>query len=205
MAKTVSSVIYDPVAYENATHQYIVNNARKTFAKNNPRYEEIADFLYAENYKTKPFELWASFYDALFNKYGKLTEKQVACVLKAIDKRTAQKAEWVEKKAAADAKSEFVGEVGDKIQIRLTVQAVIEIAVPAFSYYDSGVSWINILKDSAENIYVYRGKTFVGNKGETVVLKASIKEHSVYNGVKQNVIQRPKLVSTINKEEKEAA
>jgi hypothetical protein len=35
----------------------------------------------------------------------------------------------------------------------------------------------------------------IGGKGDTVTLKASIKEHTVYNGIRQTVIQRPKVVA----------
>ena len=32
-------------------------------------------------------------------------------------------------------------------------------------------------------------------KGDTTTIKASVKEHTVYNGIKQTVIQRPKVVA----------
>jgi len=198
------SVIYNQAAYDNAVKNYILANARKSFRVNVPRAGEIEAFLMDEVNKVNRFELWAKFYEALFIRYGKLTDKQVACVLNAIDKREAKKVEWAAKVAAENAKSGYVGKVGEKIKLTLKLVNIVEISVHRFSYYDSGVSYINIFKDDVGNVFIYRGKSNVGDKGDVVVLTASIKEQSEYKGCKQNVIQRPKVVEVFN-EEKEVA
>ena len=41
-------------------------------------------------------------------------------------------------------------------------------------------------------MFVYKGK-HLASKGDQVTLKATVKDHSVYKGTKQTVINRPKI------------
>jgi hypothetical protein len=44
-------------------------------------------------------------------------------------------------------------------------------------------------------VVIYKGKSFdFPTKGNTATVTATVKEHGVRDGVKQTVIQRPKLV-----------
>ena len=47
--------------------------------------------------------------------------------------------------------------------------------------------------DADGNVVVYKGSTTVGEKGETVTLKATIKDHGEREGVNQTIIARPKV------------
>jgi len=189
--------IENPVAYGNAISRNIIANAKKTFARNNPDVEAIDEFLNGgrvfgdygsiESYKDGFVGSVASAYDT----YGKLTEKQVAAVRKCIIQRDARKAEWADKQAAIDAAREYVGIIGDKIVLTLVLKKVINIDT------NFGPIGIFIFEDANKNVIIYKGGCdAVWNlaEGETVTLKATVKEHGTRNGVKQTLIQRPKAV-----------
>lgn len=196
MARNFSPVIENPVAYHNAVKNYIIANAQKTWRANTERASEIESALtagmvhsnhgafmgYSDDFMGKMAE---SFY-----KWGKLSPKQCEAILKGIDARAARKAEWADKKAAIDATRQHVGTVGEKITMTIKV---VHVVILEGSY---GTTYINICEDENNNTIIYKGnaKGFP-EKGETATVIATIKEHGVREGVKQTVIQRPKLVA----------
>lgn len=193
MAYTLAN-IENPVAYENAIKRNIIANARKTWLANTPRALEILDAVEAGREYNKGTVIYkegfmGSMASAL-DSYGKLTPKQSEAVLKGIDARAARKAEWADKKAAIDATRAFVGTVGEKITITLKVVHIVELDG------SFGTIYINICEDADNNTIIYKGnaKGFP-NKDETATITATVKEHGVRNGVKQTVIQRPKLAT----------
>jgi uncharacterized protein YfbU (UPF0304 family) len=193
MAYTLAN-IENPVAYENAIKRNIIANARKTWLANTPRALEILDAVEAGREYNKGTVIYkegfmGSMASAL-DSYGKLTPKQSEAVLKGIDARAARKAEWDDKKAAIDATRAFVGTVGEKITLTLKVVHIVELDG------SFGTIYINICEDADNNTIIYKGnaKGFP-EKGETATITATVKEHGVRNGVKQTVIQRPKLAT----------
>lgn len=196
MARNFSPIIENPVAYENAVKRYILANAQKTWRANTERAGEIESALiegisYTDRGVFKGYN--DSFIGSMaqaFYTYGKLSPKQSEAILKGIDARAARKAEWADKKAAIDATRDFVGTVGEKITLTLKVVHIVEL--------DSsfGTVYINICEDADNNTIIYKGnaKGFP-EKGETATITATVKEHGVRNGVKQTVIQRPKLAT----------
>lgn len=197
MARNFSPVIENPVAYHNAVKRNIIANANKTWYANTERASEIDEALnagrisngyggiagYVEGFMGSMAEA--------YDKYGKLSPKQCEAILKGIDARAARRAEWADKKAAIDAKREHVGTVGEKITLTLKVVHIVELDT-AF-----GVNFIFICEDENQNTVIYKGKSSaMPGKGETVTVVATIKEHGVRDGVKQTIIQRPKLVTT---------
>jgi len=92
-------------------------------------------------------------------------------------------------KRAKNAASAFVGNVGDKLTLTVTVERI--IVLPDYGF---GVNYINILRDQAGNVLVYKGLTDLGQRGETVNLKATVKAHDMRDGVCQTTIQRPKVL-----------
>lgn len=90
-------------------------------------------------------------------------------------------------KRVANASSEFVGAVGDKVTLNLTIERVISMDTPY------GISYMTIARTEG-NVIVYRGSARLGRQGEQVTIKATIKEHTFWQGVKQTIILRPKKV-----------
>lgn len=93
-------------------------------------------------------------------------------------------------KRAKNATSAFVGTVGDKIELTLTIERVI----PVNSQF--GTTYINLCRDQNGNAVTYKGNSDIGAAGEVSNVRVTIKEHTIYNGVNQTVIQRPKLLQT---------
>ena len=186
--------IHNEQAYENGTKRAIIANAMKTWVKNTPRAEEIVDAVSAgREYYGTGVTYTDDFVGSLarsLDNFGKLSEGQCAAILKGIDARAAKKAEWAAERAAAGAASEYLGTVGEKIVMVLTCVHVVTLE----GTY--GLTFINICKDSFGNTVIYKGNAQgFPLKGETATVKASIKAHDLRDGVKQTLIQRPKIVA----------
>lgn len=87
----------------------------------------------------------------------------------------------------ANAESDHVGSVGDRIEF----QATMKFCMGFDGFY--GTTYINTMVDSDGNIFVYKGGKPLGKRGDVISLKATIKEHGDYKGAKQTVINRPKV------------
>jgi hypothetical protein len=136
---------------------------------------EHAEFL--RKLKSLDGEFWVAFQKDFLRRLLAPTARQIGLVEGEIAKR------------AANAASAFVGNVGDKITTKVTVERI--IVLPDYGF---GVNYINLLRDEAGNVLVYKGLTDIGQKGETVNLKATVKAHDMRDGVCQTTIQRPKVL-----------
>ena len=110
--------------------------------------------------------------------WGKLTDRQVEAVESCFT--------VIDRQEFARANSQFIGEVGDKVTMTITVERII---VLKSEFY--GDNYITIAHDESGNVITYKGRSDIGGKGDIVIIKATVKEHTVYNGVKQTVVQRP--------------
>jgi hypothetical protein len=189
------TVIENEDAYKKATHARILANANKTFCKTYEDYADIEGFLssgrvYDDEGNFKCYkEGFVGSLASAYATYGKLSEKQVLAVRKCITDRNARKIEWASKQALIDATRQHIGTVGEKVTIIITCVHVVAID----STY--GTNYINICEDADKNIIIYKGYAIgFPCKGETATIKATIKDHGVRNGVKQTLIQRPKVV-----------
>ena len=192
--------IEHPEAYASAVKRNILHNARKTWLANTPRAFEILEAAdegreYNGNFSVTYKSNFVGSMAYALDTFGKLSPKQSEAVLKGIDARVARKAEWANKQAALDADRAYVGEVGAKVTLNLTCVHVV-------SFESSfGTVWINICEDGDKNTIIYKGNAQgFPQKGETATNIASVKEHGVRNGVKQTVIQRPKVVKQLEEE-----
>lgn len=186
--------IHNEQAYENGTKRAIIANAMKTWVKNTPRAEEIVDAVSAgRDFYGSSMTYTDNFVGSLarsLDNFGKLSEGQCAAILKGIDARAAKKAEWAAEREAAGAASQFLGTVGEKITMVLTCVHVVSME----SNY--GLLFLNICKDDAGNTVIYKGNAQgFPLKGETATVKATVKMHDLFAGVKQTLIQRPKVVT----------
>ena len=200
---TVANIIDNPVAYEKAKHARIIANANTTFRRTFPDHEQIEAFI-SQGRKHDDMGNFKAYADGFigslasaFDNYGKLSEKQVLAVRKCIEARNARRAEWADKKALLDATRQHIGTVGEKIEISLTLKKRIQIQGAKFSYYDSGITDLCIFEDSASNIVIYKGNSddiYRLNEGDTATIRATVKDHGARNGVKQTIINRPKVI-----------
>jgi hypothetical protein len=56
------------------------------------------------------------------------------------------------------------------------------------------ICYVNAMRDMNGNVVVYVGKK-LGDAGEKLVMKATIKSHEEYKGVKQTKVSRPFIES----------
>ena len=120
-------------------------------------------------------------FTATLAQWGALTPRQ----LEAVESCFAV----IDRTEAARANSQHIGAVGDKVTLTITVERIV---VLKSEFY--GDNYITIARDEQGNTITYKGRVDIGSKGDTNTIKASVKEHTVYNGIKQTVIQRPKLL-----------
>ena len=90
-----------------------------------------------------------------------------------------------------DVISNFVGIVKERIKgIELILEKVIFLGSGTY-----GPTYLHIMKDIQGNAFSWiTGNKIEADEGSVVKLDASIKEHKVYNGAKQTVLTRAKLV-----------
>lgn len=111
------------------------------------------------------------------------------------EKGVAQRAKrlaWKKDKILTKNKSEFVGQVKDRgtFDLTLTFRKGFET--------DFGVSFLNTLKDAQGNVFTYWGNSLNDvEENSTITVKATIKDHREYDGTKQTVINRPKIIEGV--------
>lgn len=113
--------------------------------------------------------------------YG-LSGAQFALLERVLSQRTDRK--------AADAGSRHVGTVGERRDWTLTLQGRFEYSG------EYGTTYGHIYKDADGNVVLYKGSTRLpGERGDTVTLKATVKDHAVREGVQQTMLSRPKVAN----------
>ena len=135
-----------------------------------------ANTSFIDTLATLDGDFWDGFRASFLQRATAPTERQIALVEGEVAKR------------AKNAASAFVGNVGDKLILTVTIDRI--ICLPDYGF---GVNYINLLRDEAGNVLVYKGLSDLGQQGNVVTLKATVKEHTIRDGIKQTVIQRPKL------------
>ena len=120
---------------------------------------------------------------------------------------------------AEKAKSNFVGSVGDKVTLDVTLAFEATYEVSSFSGYGVTEMTVYGFKDEAGNVFIWKTGSVLcvekevkgrlvfdyAHKGDRVRIKATIKDHSEYKGTKQTVLTRVKLVEFIDKAQEETA
>ena len=118
---------------------------------------------------------------------GRLSDAQVAAARKVLDRfaeRTRQR-----------ASSQFVGEIGQRLELTLTVEHVIQLPSYAYGWAPSS---IHLCRDEHGNRVVYTGSGSFAGKGATVRVKATVSGHEVYKDEQQTQLQRPKVLEVIS-------
>lgn len=96
------------------------------------------------------------------------------------------------------AMSAHLGELGERLIFNCKITRVSTYEGTSFSYYDSGMRVIIELTDNDGNVITYFGsQNNIGDEGQIVTVKGTIKQHTDYKGLKQTVIQRPKLIEQL--------
>lgn len=96
--------------------------------------------------------------------------------------------------AAEKARSHYVGEIGDKIEITATVKRSFTYEKRGFYDWQTIISHIHEFVDSDGNVFVWFSSACIdAESGDTVKVRGTIKKHLEYDGMKQNVLTRCKV------------
>ena len=95
---------------------------------------------------------------------------------------------YIESLMYEPSSSEFIGEIGDRIELTLTVTKAITLE----SYY--GTSIMHIMEDDTKNVFVWTTKAKNFPEGKVVTLRGTIKDHKEYKGIKQTILTRCKEI-----------
>lgn len=121
------------------------------------------------------------------DEWGSLSEKQTAVVANALARAEQRLANFAAKKDLDRASSQHVGQVGERREFALKVEAV-------FSFENRfGITFVNVCRDTDNNVVVYKGSN-CWERGDELRVKATIKDHDVRDGVAQTLISRPTVI-----------
>ena len=90
-----------------------------------------------------------------------------------------------EERRKQESKSNFVGDVGDRIIVN-----IVSAEVVTSWDTDFGTTYINKLIDDNENIYIWKSSKNVVTAEINCNVKMTVKAHNEYNGTKQTEVQR---------------
>ena len=100
---------------------------------------------------------------------------------------------YLEKKALEEqrntdkAKSQYIGNVGDRIRITVANAETVTSWETMW-----GTTWLEKIKDESGNVYIWKTSACTDIKpGKT--LTGTVKDHSEFNGEKQTVLTRCKV------------
>lgn len=86
-----------------------------------------------------------------------------------------------------DTPSEYVGEIGDKVEFPMIVKQAIQLN----GYY--GPSTMHIFEDEDENVFVWVTTTKTLPENTWYIVKGTVKDHRTYKHTKQTVLTRCKV------------
>ena len=123
------------------------------------------------------------------------------------DEQARRKADREAQWAAEKAQSNYVGSVGDRLELEVSYKFKVKYesqfgTVKIYSFKDadgntlvwkttSGYLWADGEKENGGNV--------IAQKGDKIKIKATVKEHSEYKGEKQTILNRVKLLEIIEK------
>lgn len=84
--------------------------------------------------------------------------------------------------AAGD--SEFVGKIGDRIEVEVTIIKALKLE------NDFGGSVMHLMEDNNRNVFVWITSAKSWAEGSVKRVRGTVKDHRIYKGVKQNILTR---------------
>lgn len=111
-------------------------------------------------------------------RYGAISPKQTAFLDKLVCDRAGQAERavaQVAQRAAEAAASNYLGNVGERLQLTVTVRYTTSFET------QFGELHVHLMADEAGNVVVYKGKA-IGKRGDRITMKATVKEHGQVQG-----------------------
>jgi hypothetical protein len=98
---------------------------------------------------------------------------------------------------AQESTSQHIGEVGKRMKFVGVVKFIKAFDRPKFHYYDSGVGYLTHVDVDGSTVVYFGSFGSEYERGSAVEFVATVKEHGEYQGVKQTVVNRPKIAENI--------
>lgn len=95
--------------------------------------------------------------------------------------------------AVADQKaaSTFVGKVGERVELDVVLEKVVDISYGSFPTINR---YIYLMRDAAGNRIIYKGTALPTDEGSGGKIRATVAAHEEYRGERQTIVQRPKII-----------
>lgn len=129
-------------------------------------------------------EFFGKLYESLRD-WGRLTAGQEAACLRMIDKALERRAQRDATIAAKRETAKHIGTVGERREFDLSIKFTTEFET------QFGLTFVHVCEDADGNVVVYKGSKVLGQRGDSVVVKATIKAHDYRDGIAQTIITRP--------------
>lgn len=88
-----------------------------------------------------------------------------------------------------EIEGEWVGRVGERVNVFLTIKKVITLG----SYY--GDSYMHIMKDDGGNTYLWTTTSKKLTEGQEYCIRGTIKDLKIYRGKRQNILSNCRLIN----------
>jgi len=115
---------------------------------------------------------------------AEISEKAEAALKTAVERLIAEDT----RKAA----SGWVGEIGERIEVEATVERVADFIRSRFNGYGQERVYIITLRTAEGNALVTKTPSFYAEKGSTLKLRGTVREHIEYQGEKETRLERVK-------------
>lgn len=93
--------------------------------------------------------------------------------------------------AAKDSPSEYVGNIGDRIEIPVELVGRYSFETHLGGWGRTELRHIYTMKDAAGNVFVWKTGVYINpDESNTFTIRGTVKDHSEYKGIKQTVLTR---------------
>jgi hypothetical protein len=99
-------------------------------------------------------------------------------------------------RADARSASQHVGQVGERLELELTCEKLLDFSERGHGGYLVRSFYIALMRDGAGNRIVYKGGRPPLGEGEAGKFRATVKDHDERDGEKQTVIERAKALNS---------
>lgn len=124
------------------------------------------------------------------NEYNSLKAVGVLASLFVTYFRAQEREQEIQKKREEAKSSQWVGEVGKRINVEIESVKIITSWVNNFSGYGDTITALYKIVGKDGNVYIWKTSKDIEDDAKSIV--GTVKEHSEYNGVKQTVLTRCK-------------
>ena len=125
------------------------------------------------------------------------------------ERKAAEEARKAAEEAARKAISQYVGQIGERLEMTLTLKFSAHFEVPSFAGFGTDTMYVHNLVDDNGNVFVWKTSkgiytangdyTYnVAEKGDKVRIKGTVKNHSEYKDEKQTELTRCKTLEVIH-------